>query len=189
MTRKCFIFLFLIFNSVFIECYGQISYPDSCLKLGFYYRDKNSRLTSTKTIYLKNSEISKYFGEFGGLYSNHLSLFVLFKNMCNQKITIPSMILLDMPGQDDFTIEGYKINANGLDTLQFNVEFDYHVRAHDVIIQPKKSKIIPYPITLGFPITKKGTYKFRLRFYTGYNYIPVDDYKYYFSNWIYLNIK
>jgi hypothetical protein len=182
---KKLIFSFLLALCCFCFCTGQITYSDSCLTIGFFYKVNENKYDTSKTIKLKESTIQSFFS----FNKSLLNLVVAFKNNCNQSIATPSSIRLDMPGQDAFSIEGYRIDTQE-DTLEFNIEYDYfHSTNSEYILKPKKTKFIKFSFPLGFNYSKKGRFKFRLRFYNEFNYIPIDQWKYYYSNWIYLIIK
>jgi hypothetical protein len=185
-VKNKYTFFFLLFSFITNDSFGQISYPDSCLSVGFYYQKEKGKLDTAKTIKLKATEVAHFFSSNDSL----LNIVVVFKNNCNQKITIPLKIRLDMPGQDEFSIEGLRITGQQPDTLEFNMEYDYLPSASgEFILNANKVKLKKYYFPLGFRVNTKGTFKFRLRFFNQYNYTPVNEWKYYYSNWIYLRIK
>lgn len=169
----------------FLKSDAQITYPDSCLSIEFYF-NVDSKPDTIRKIKIDDSQIISFF------YSNDslLNLGVLFKNNCNQNIATPSEIRIDMPGQDYFSIEGFRISDKNLDTLSFAIEYDYREPvAADYTLPPREKKLINYSFPLGFEVSEKGNFKFRLRFLNPCNYIPVAEWKYYYTNWIYLTIE
>ena len=130
-----------------------------------------------KTILLNASEIPHFFIANDRL----LNLVVVYENNCNQNITIPSDIRLDMPGQDAFSMEGFHIEKDSVTKLQFNLEYDYLNSSGPVTLNSYNKKLEEYNYSLGFIAEKKGLYKFRLRYF--------NEWKHYYSNWIYLTIR
>jgi hypothetical protein len=174
--------LLLFFNPE--DLFAQITYPDSCLKLEFYYRDKKGSLDTTKSIKLKKGTTNIEY-----LFWNDsvLNMVVLFRNICNQDIAVPSAVQFGT----DFWIEGVKVDNDKTDTLEQALVVDYwkgSLGTRDLIVHAKRTKLLPYPFPLGLKIRSKGLYRFRLIFNNSHNYIPFDEWKTYYSNWLYLKL-
>ncbi len=163
----------------------QITYSDSCLDLKFYFKKSEFKYDTLKEISLKSFD---FFQD-----DSSLNLVVIFKNKCGQILLIPNEIMLDMPGDEDFSIEGLKQTNDSLKHINFSIEYDRiygktRNQFPDKLLLPYAMTEIKYNYPLGFEIKEIGTYKFRLVFLNQYNYIPVEDYQFHNSNWITLNI-
>lgn len=173
----------LIFNK---ETLGQqITYPDSCLDLQFYFKKSELKYDTVKEISIKSFD---FFQD-----DSSLNLVVIFKNKCGQVLLIPNEIILDMPGDEDFSIEGVRQTSDSLKHIYFSIEYDRiygksRKQFPDKLLLPYAMTEIKYDYPLGFYIKEIGIYKFRLEFLNQYNYIPVEDYQFYKSNWITLKI-
>jgi hypothetical protein len=173
--------LFLVSSKILC---AQITYPDSCLKVEFYYKTKQGRLDTLRTLTIKGER-----NNFESMYwnDNQFNLVVLFRNICNQKIAIPSEVKFST----DFWIQGLRIDSSRNDTLDVALAVDYlkgTSGSRDEVVEAKQMKILPYPFPLGLKIKSKGVYKFRLEFHNSHNYIPFDEWKTYYSNWLYLKL-
>ena len=185
---KFYRWIYLIVLVLFGEkTQAQVTYQDSCLSVEFYYQRTSNNLDTFRTITLSDSSTMIFFQS----DDTSLNLVVCFRNKCKNLIEIPSRIFLDMPGDNDFMMEGYHIKRNDTTVLEFNSEYDYYSQSppYEIILQPEKIKLLKYNFPLGFHTHEKGLFKFRLRFYNQHNYKKIDEWVYYYSNWIYLEIK
>mgnify|MGYP000985203453 FL=1 len=162
----------------------MVSFPSNCMELGFYFQEKELKFDTSKIITLSEENIEKFF------YSDDssLGLTVVFKNLCQQNISIPNWVRLDMPEDADFSIEAHKIGDTGNDTLNFYMEYDWREEADVTSLQSGKLKVLKYPYPLWFYPKGKGIYRFRLRFLSMYCNRASQEWDYYYSNWIRLEI-
>lgn len=168
---------------------AQITYADSCLKVEFYYQDKELKFDTLKTIHLETkNEIQNFF------YQNDTSLHLIMvnRNVCNLPIPYDDDLYFDYPGQSDFTLEGQAFDIDSFINLDFCVEYDYFRKEKKQIkkfIKQNTFIISKFMFPLSMCANSKDLYRFRLRFnyQTWVDSNWLDDFSY--SNWIYLKIE
>ncbi|MES2430762.1 MAG: hypothetical protein V4556_07470 [Bacteroidota bacterium] len=178
----------IIFLILFIYSEGsnaQIAYPDSCLHLKLFYISKNSKLDTIKTVKLKKGieMLQKSWSN-----SKVFNLVAQFQNVCTETIEIPDEVKLVA----NFWIECIRVDNNRNDTIDFSISVDYLPGKEGVgciKLKPNKLKILDYDFPLALKIKEEGTYKFRLQFQNMCNYVPFEQWRIYFSNWIYLKLN
>ena len=183
-TSEIIIASFFLLTVYCTNIFGQISYPDSCLKILFYNKTSVGKLDTF--LISKQSEINKKIRQ---SFTNPkvFNLFVKFQNVCNGKITVPSDIKLGT----DFWVECIRVDNNRNDTIDFSLAVDYlpgKSGSKPIELAPYKSKLSIFDWPFALKISEVGEYRFRVKFFNAYNYIPYDSWKTYYSNWVHLKV-
>jgi hypothetical protein len=177
---KISVLLFLIttcFSWTTLFC-QDIRYEDSCLVIGLVNKSykKNDSVIMMK---LKNSNFMELDTSF--VFS------IQFYNLCKTPITVPNHF--DM---GEFHIEGMELVSDTFKKIYPLIAYDYnrdYCRPRNKILNSLHMYEVSINYALGYKITKVGTYRFRIAFQNAYNYIPVVDYKTYYTNWMYIKIE